>query len=85
MLALVRGSAFSAIKSASRVVGVRALSSAEVPVNNVARIAHLKVAGEQQAVNIDEAVADLVVELRQLPGFKKVVRQVCKTEWGKST
>jgi len=54
----------------------------EVAVNQVARVVRLTVPGEEAAVQIDGALrGPAMAAVRALPGFVKVVRTVCKSEW----
>ena len=58
-----------------------------VEINSVARIVRMHVAGESQAAKADKAVLAIKRALeeaqaaKEIQGFTKVVRTVCKTEW----
>ena len=58
-----------------------------VEINSVARIVRMHVAGESQAAKADKAVLAIKKALeeaqaaKEIQGFTKVVRTVCKTEW----
>jgi len=70
----------------TRVIGSRVATrsfSSEVAVNEVARVIRGKVSGEESALNADAVLHSALPKLQEQPGFVKVSRQLCKTEWGK--
>ena len=61
----------------------RARTMSTIPVNNVARIVRMKVAGEEDAIKADAIVKKVNQQMQTagLAGFQKVKRTVCKSEW----
>ena len=55
--------------------------SMTIPVNQVARVLRMTVAGEEDAEKVDSIVKELVPSLKEFEGFHSVTRDVCKTEW----
>ena len=52
-----------------------------IPVNQVARVMRITVAGEEEAEQADKIVKDMLPELQSFDGFSTVTRHVCKAEW----
>ena len=65
-------------------VGVRAFAT-EIPITQVARVAKMNVENESGAVAADALVAEMLPILREVPGFVKFKRTVCKSEWAYET
>ena len=63
-----------------RAMAVRRLSS-EIPIGMVARVMRMDVAGEEEAMKADAIVKSMEPDLKAMPGYVKMVRQVCKSEW----
>lgn len=58
-----------------------------VPITHVARIVRMHVASERQAAKADAVVVKMRAALEEAapPGYAKMVRTVCKTEWAYET
>ena len=52
-----------------------------IPVNQVARVTRITVAGEEEAERADKIVKDMLPQLQSFDGFNTVTRHVCKAEW----
>eukprot|EP00944_MAST-04C_sp_MAST-4C-sp1_P006030 g6030.t1 len=55
--------------------------SMTIPVDSVARVLRMKVAGEPEAESVDALLRPVAESLKQFKGFEKITRHVCKTEW----
>jgi antibiotic biosynthesis monooxygenase (ABM) superfamily enzyme len=55
--------------------------SLSIPVNQVARVMRMTVAGEPEAEKVDKIVNEMLPDLKGFDGFNSVTRHVCKTEW----
>eukprot|EP00943_MAST-04B_sp_MAST-4B-sp1_P000155 g155.t1 len=65
----------------NKVVAKQFTRSMTIPVNSVARVIRMKVAGEPEAESVDAILKPMVDELKEFEGFSKITRHVCKTEW----
>jgi antibiotic biosynthesis monooxygenase (ABM) superfamily enzyme len=65
----------------NKVVAKQFTRSMTIPVNSVARVIRMKVAGEPEAESVDAILKPMVDDLKEFEGFSKVTRHVCKTEW----
>ena len=59
----------------------RALSTAEVPIKQVAAIYRMNIGDEAGAVAMDAFVNEQAASLAAAPGYVKTVRSLCKSEW----
>ena len=67
--------------SHNKIVSKQFTRSMTIPVNSVARVIRMKVAGEPEAEKVDEILRPMVENLSEFEGFAKITRHVCKTEW----
>ena len=65
----------------NKVVAKQFTRSMTIPVNSVARVIRMKVAGEPEAESVDAILKPMVDDLKEFEGFSKITRHVCKTEW----
>ena len=56
-------------------------SFAAIPVHNVARVARFHVKDEEAAEAVDAELMLAFEGVRTAPGFQKLTRTVCKSEW----
>jgi len=84
--ALVVNPSLASLMRLPTVLGMRGVCTV-VPIRHVARIVRLHVAGESEAAQADIVVAKMRAELDRaaLPGYLKIIRTVCKSEWAYET
>ena len=67
----------------ARFCAARRAMSTTIPINNVARVIRMRVAGEEDAMKADKIVKSAAAELQgsKQAGYLKMNRTVCKSEW----
>ena len=69
--------------AAAHFCAARRAMSTTIPINNVARVIRMRVAGEEDAMKADKIVKSAAAELQgsKQAGYLKMNRTVCKSEW----
>mmetsp|Transcript_42377 Transcript_42377/g.140441 ORF Transcript_42377/g.140441 Transcript_42377/m.140441 type:complete len:101 (+) Transcript_42377:131-433(+) len=52
-----------------------------IPINKVARVYRLHVAGEEDAIKMDALVDEVLPKIKTAAGYDSAARTVCKSEW----
>ena len=75
----------SARSAVLRFAGARCFST-EIPINTVCRVVSMNVGDEATPLKMDELAAKYKADiLSTVPGFVRIERKVCKSEWDYST
>ena len=53
----------------------------EIPINQVSRVYRMNVGNEETALKVDALAKEAAAKVASQPGFVKMTRTVCKSEW----